>query len=51
VCTEAGASVRDIHYRELAVADYDARRQLIAGSTPELVEALVPAIADEEPAA
>lgn len=48
ICTEAGASVRDVHHRALAVADYDARRQLIAGATPELVEALVPAIADEE---
>jgi myo-inositol-1(or 4)-monophosphatase len=49
VCIEAGASVRDIHHRELAVSDPEARRQLIAGSTPALVEALVPAIADEEP--
>ena len=48
VCTEAGAAVRDIHHRPLAVADYDARRQLIAGATPALVEDLVPAIADEE---
>jgi len=51
VCTEAGASVRDIHHRELAVADWEARRQLIAGATPALVEALVPAIAEEEPSA
>jgi fructose-1,6-bisphosphatase/inositol monophosphatase family enzyme len=50
VCTEAGAAVRDIHHRPLAVPDPDARRQLIAGATPALVEALVPAIADGEPA-
>jgi len=48
VCTEAGASVRDIHHRPLAVSDYEARRQLIAGATAALVEDLVPAIADEE---
>ena len=51
ICTEAGAAVRDLHHRALAVSDYDARRQLIAGATPALVEALMPAIADEEPPA
>ena len=49
VCTEAGAVVRDIHHRPLAVPDPDARRQLIAGATESLVEALVPAITVEEP--
>lgn len=50
VCREAGAAVRDIQRRPLEVADPDARRQLVAGATPLLVEALAPAIADEEPA-
>jgi myo-inositol-1(or 4)-monophosphatase len=49
VCAEAGAAVRDIHHRELAVSDPDARRQLVAGATAALVEDLVPAIADEGP--
>jgi fructose-1,6-bisphosphatase/inositol monophosphatase family enzyme len=44
ICTEAGATVTDIHRRALAVADPDARRQLIAAATPELADALAPAI-------
>jgi myo-inositol-1(or 4)-monophosphatase len=44
VCTEAGAEVRDVHARELAVTDPDARRQLVAGATPELVDALFAAV-------
>jgi len=46
VCTEAGADVRDVHGRELAVSDPDARRQLVAGATPELVTALFPAVCE-----
>jgi myo-inositol-1(or 4)-monophosphatase len=46
VCTEAGADVRDVHGRELAVADPDARRQLVAGATPQLVDALFPAVCE-----
>lgn len=40
VCREAGATVVDVHGGELAVADPDARRQLIAASTPELLDAV-----------
>lgn len=47
ICTEAGATVTDIHGRALAVADPDARRQLVAAATPELADALAPAIADD----
>jgi myo-inositol-1(or 4)-monophosphatase len=46
VCTEAGADVRDVHGRELAVADPDARRQLVAGATPPLVDALFAAVCE-----
>ena len=46
VCTEAGAAVRDLYDRPLAVSDPDARRQLVAGATPALMEALVPAVTD-----
>ena len=46
VCTEAGATVRDVHHRPLAVPDPDARRQLIAGATPALAEALVAAVVE-----
>ena len=46
VCTEVGATVVDVEDRPLAVTDPDARRQLLAASTPalleELREALVP---------
>jgi len=44
VCSEAGAEVRDVFDRDLAVTDPDARRQLVAGATPELVDALLPAV-------
>ncbi len=44
ICTEAGAAVRDVHHRELATSEWEARRQLLAGATPELVEALVAAV-------
>lgn len=47
VCTEAGAVVRDLHGRPLAVADHDARRQLVAAATSTLADALVPAIAED----
>jgi myo-inositol-1(or 4)-monophosphatase len=40
VCREAGATVIDVHGDELAVTDPDVRRQLIATSTPELLEAV-----------
>lgn len=40
VCTEVGASVVDAQDRPLAVTDPDARRQLLAASTPELLEEL-----------
>ena len=40
VCREAGAIVVEVHGNELAVTDPDARRQLIAASTPELLDAV-----------
>jgi myo-inositol-1(or 4)-monophosphatase len=40
VCREAGATVVDVHGGELAVTGPDERRQLIAASTPELLEAV-----------
>jgi fructose-1,6-bisphosphatase/inositol monophosphatase family enzyme len=40
VCREAGATVVDAHGGELVVTDPDARRQLLAASTPELLEAV-----------
>jgi myo-inositol-1(or 4)-monophosphatase len=39
-CTEAGATVVDGQGRALAVTDPDARRQLLAAATPELLDAL-----------
>lgn len=45
VCQEAGAAVRDVHGRPLAVADPTARRQLVAGATAELVDVLATALA------
>ncbi|HEX6310617.1 MAG TPA: inositol monophosphatase [Acidimicrobiia bacterium] len=45
VCTEAGATVVDAGGRPLAVTDFDARRQPIAAGTPELLDALRPAVA------
>jgi len=40
ICTEAGARVIDARGRELVTADPDARRDLIAAGTPELVAEL-----------
>jgi myo-inositol-1(or 4)-monophosphatase len=40
VCREAGATVVDAHDGELVVTDPDARRQLVAASTPELLDAV-----------
>jgi myo-inositol-1(or 4)-monophosphatase len=39
-CTEAGATVVDGRDRALAVTDPDARRQVLAAATPELLDAL-----------
>jgi fructose-1,6-bisphosphatase/inositol monophosphatase family enzyme len=39
-CTEAGALVRDAHGRELVTLDPDARRQIVAAGTPQLLDAL-----------
>jgi myo-inositol-1(or 4)-monophosphatase len=44
ICNEAGAHVRDVHDRPLAVPDPDARRQIIAGATPQLVDSLMSAV-------
>jgi myo-inositol-1(or 4)-monophosphatase len=40
VCREAGATVVDAYDGELVVIDPDARRQLVAASTPELLDAV-----------
>jgi myo-inositol-1(or 4)-monophosphatase len=40
VCREAGATVVDVRGRELVVADFDARRQLLGAGTPALLDAL-----------
>ena len=40
VCQEAGASVVDVHQRDLAVADPTARRQLLAAATAGLLDPL-----------
>jgi myo-inositol-1(or 4)-monophosphatase len=40
VCREAGATIVEVNGDELAVTDPDARRQLIAASTPELLDAV-----------
>ncbi len=42
VCHEAGASLVDVHGRDLVVADPTARRQLLGAATPALLEALRP---------
>ncbi len=39
-CSEAGAVVVDARGRDLAVTDPDARRQVLAAGTPELLDAL-----------
>jgi myo-inositol-1(or 4)-monophosphatase len=44
IAREAGAIVRDARRRPLEVADADARRQVFAGGTPALVDALAPAV-------
>lgn len=44
-CAEAGATVVDRDGRPLATSDPSARRQLLAAGSPELVEALRPAVA------
>ena len=44
-CTEAGATVVDAAGRQLAVTDPDAYRQVLAAGTPELLDALRPAVA------
>jgi myo-inositol-1(or 4)-monophosphatase len=43
-CDEAGAVVVDAADRPLAVADPEARRQVLAAATPELLTALRPAV-------
>ncbi len=45
-CVEAGAVVHDAQGRELATADYHARRQIIAAGTPELADALAHGLAE-----
>jgi fructose-1,6-bisphosphatase/inositol monophosphatase family enzyme len=40
VCRESGASVTDARDRELVVVEQEARRQPVAASTPELLDAL-----------
>jgi len=45
-CTEAGAVVVDHGGRPLAVTDPDARRQLVAGATPGVVDDLRAALED-----
>jgi len=44
VCREAGAVVVDAHGGELVVTATDARRQLLAAATPELLDAVRPAL-------
>ena len=44
VCREAGAMVVDANGRELVVTEPDARRQLVAAATPELLDAVRPAL-------
>jgi len=44
VCREAGAVVVDAHGGELVVTEIDARRQLLAAATPELLDAVRPAL-------
>jgi len=44
VCQQAGAAVLDAHGEELVVAETDTRRQLVAAATPELLDAVRPAL-------
>jgi fructose-1,6-bisphosphatase/inositol monophosphatase family enzyme len=41
ICTEAGASVAEVHGRDLAVLDHAARRTPVAAATPELLAAVL----------
>lgn len=43
-CREAGAAVVDAHGGELIVTETDTRRQLVAAATPELLDAVRPAL-------
>ena len=43
VCREAGAVVEDAEGRELVSTDGDARRQVLAAATPELLASIRPA--------
>ncbi len=43
-CVEAGAVVRDANDAELVTADPSARRRLISAASPELADALMPAV-------
>jgi fructose-1,6-bisphosphatase/inositol monophosphatase family enzyme len=43
ICREAGVGVVDLHDRELAVLDHDARRTTIAAATPQLLAQLTAA--------
>lgn len=43
ICQEAGASIVDLHGRDLVVRDHAARRTPVAAATPELLEALLAA--------
>ena len=44
ICLEAGAAIRDGQGRSLVTDDPNARRQVIAACTPELADALEPAV-------
>jgi fructose-1,6-bisphosphatase/inositol monophosphatase family enzyme len=44
VCQQAGAPVLDAHGQELVVTETDTRRQLVAAATPELLDAVRPAL-------
>jgi myo-inositol-1(or 4)-monophosphatase len=44
VCLEAGASVVEAHGGQLVAVESDTRRQLVAAATPELVDAVRPAL-------
>jgi len=44
ICQEAGAVVRDFEDRPLVTTDHDARRRLLAASTPALADALAAAL-------
>ncbi len=50
VCQEAGATVADLHGRELGVVDHGARRTVVAGATAPLASALAAARRTSPPA-